>query len=75
MVLTIKALGMLREDDYVRRGLECEFIHQKEERDYRSDPVFSLISADLDSKQYSKVVVAGNKFSNSSEISIFYTYG
>lgn len=61
MVLTIKAPDMLSEDEYVRRSLECEFIHQKEERNHQSDPAYSSIPKDLELKQYLKVILAGKQ--------------
>lgn len=58
MLLTIEVPNMLSETNYVRRCLECEFIHQKEERDYQGDPAFSSILANLDSKKYLEVIKA-----------------
>jgi hypothetical protein len=57
----MKAPESLNEDDYVKRCLECEFLHEKEERTSRSTSNFSSVLISLDLGEYSRAIIAGEQ--------------
>ena len=57
----MKAPESLNEDDYVKRCLECEFLHEREERTSRSNSKFSSVLISLDLGEYSKAIIAGEQ--------------
>jgi tetratricopeptide (TPR) repeat protein len=51
----------LSEDDYVKRCLEIQYMEEKEDRTFRSNPAFSSVLTPLNSKEYSKAIMAGKQ--------------
>jgi tetratricopeptide (TPR) repeat protein len=61
LMTSLKAPEALTEDDYVKHCLECEFLHEKEERTSRSNSVISSVLTPLDLGEYSRTIIAGRQ--------------